>query len=119
MATKKRWKTTYLALTVQSKVVGVCTYGPSRSDKFVHYGEIYSLYVDTAYQHRRIGQRLLKAGVDALEKAGFSQIFLTVLTKNYSARNFYAANSFVSTGRPEKTKTKHGIIDDMPYVYTV
>lgn len=94
---QKRWHHMLLAFDA-GNIVGVCTFGPARSEAWSGHQEIYSLYVLPNYQHQQIGQRLIQAAIARLTQP--TPIMLAVLASNWPARKFYEAQHFVTVGRP-------------------
>ena len=70
-------------------LLGLVSYGPPRHEIFGTSGEIKHLYVDLAHRRWGHGETLLRAGLDALEKAGFPSVALAVVAGNVSALAFY------------------------------
>jgi ribosomal protein S18 acetylase RimI-like enzyme len=70
-------------------VVGFCSGGPERDEDWLYQGEIYALYIQPAFQGRRIGQALVLEGARRLRRAGFRNMLIWVLTENHAARGFY------------------------------
>ncbi|MFC6201420.1 GNAT family N-acetyltransferase [Lactiplantibacillus nangangensis] len=103
---KKRWQRTVLAFDGR-KVVGVCTFGPARPTKWQGCQEIYSLYVLLAYQHQRIGQRLIQAAIARLTEP--MPVMLAVLASNHAARRFYEVQGFVAVGEPYLVPLPQGV----------
>ncbi|MTV81502.1 GNAT family N-acetyltransferase [Secundilactobacillus folii] len=93
---ERQFRNTQLALTPGGKIVGVCSYGPARWDRYSGYGEIYSIYILPAYQHLGIGQQLMQTALEILTQR-YQQIYLEVLVTNRSAQNFYQQFGFQKT----------------------
>lgn len=62
-------------------------------------GEVYELYVDPAVQGLGGGARLLAAGSEALDDAGFARLELSVVATNAGAQAFYRRQGWTPTGR--------------------
>ncbi|MBD7912231.1 GNAT family N-acetyltransferase [Clostridium cibarium] len=60
--------------------------------------EIYELYVDTFFQGQGIGSILIKDCIEHARKQNIRKIFLWVLEKNYTAREFYKRHGFKPDG---------------------
>ena len=78
-------------------MIGFVGYGASREDADA--GEIFAIYVLSAYHGTGVGQMLLSAGLEQLKK--FKKISLWVIDENMRAIRFYRKNGFTETG--EKT----------------
>lgn len=89
---------TILAL-VEDRLAGFVRYGPAGQAELEPGGEIVSLYVDGAMAGRGLGRRLLYAGFDALEAAGFREAGLAVVAGNTRAIAFYERLGGVLSGR--------------------
>ncbi len=119
--TKKNWNpetrvdNTLVALTNDQQIVGVCTYGPARRQKYTGLGEIYSLYVLPQFQHQGIGQKLFQSALDILQK-DFDDLYLLVLKNNLIARAFYEMFGFEASGECIADQTEYGILHEMVYV---
>ncbi len=74
--------------TETHKVVGMCTYGPSRNDKYPESWEIMSLYLLKPYQKYGIWKRLFLAGVKELINLWYHDMIINVVKGNDTI-NFY------------------------------
>ena len=63
----------------------------------ISYGEIKALYVLSNLKYQGIGSKLLEHGIKIFKKKKCRCIFLWVLEKNITARNFYEKKFFVNT----------------------
>lgn len=107
-APQKRWQNTLIAENNSKKLIGVCSFGPARSDIFPNYGEIYSLYIDPEYQYIGAGSHLIKQALSTLQQSGYHSVFLWVLYNNMPAINFYRKMGFRIIGKPRIDKSKLG-----------
>ncbi|HUX51328.1 MAG TPA: GNAT family N-acetyltransferase [Spirochaetia bacterium] len=78
----------YLAQDERQEIVGFITGGKESSGSLAFDAEIYTLYILPDYQHRGIGNRLLRAAADALRSAGYGSLVIWVLKGN-PAVEFY------------------------------
>lgn len=108
---QKRWQNTLIAEN-DLKIIGVCSFGPSRSDMFSNYGEVYSIYIDPENQHIGAGSQLLKQALNDLRQHGYHSVFLWVLYNNMPAICFYEKMRFKTIGNPRIDKSKLGEIKE-------
>ncbi|MBP5293180.1 MAG: GNAT family N-acetyltransferase [Clostridia bacterium] len=92
-----QWPDGILIAKDGDKVIGFVGYGASREDADA--GEIFAIYVLSAYHGTGVGQMLLSAGLEQLNQ--FKKISLWVIDENMRAIRFYRKNGFTETG--EKT----------------
>lgn len=104
-----------LVAIVDQKVVGVCTYGPARRNRYQNYGEIYSIYVLPNFQHKGIGKKLFQKALDILEK-NFDALYLIVLRDNLPSRAFYEMFGFEPTDDLIADQTEFGILHEIVYI---
>lgn len=71
--------------------------GPERKDANTDYGEIYAVYVASAYQRQGIGGRLIAACARDLQESGKTGLILWVLAQN-PYRSFYEKLEGVVSG---------------------
>ena len=74
--------------TETHKVVGMCTYGPSRNEQYPESWEIMSLYLLKPYQKYGIWKRLFMAWVKELINLWYQDMIINVLKGNDTI-NFY------------------------------
>ena len=79
----------FVAETTGAGVFGFASAGPQRSEELAYAGEIYTLYLMTAWQRRGIGTTLLGLIARALDRRGLRSASLWVLKDNSRARLFY------------------------------
>ncbi len=65
---------------------------------FNHEWELRELYVDTFFQGQGVGKDLLNHFIDHAKNQGVTSVFLWVLEKNQSAREFYEKQGFYFEG---------------------
>jgi ribosomal protein S18 acetylase RimI-like enzyme len=79
-------------------VLGVCSFGPRRSPESSATGEVYALHVEPGLRRHGIGKLLLDDSLTRLANRGFTSAVLWVLRDNASARGFYEAQGWSTTG---------------------
>lgn len=107
------WQHLFVAVNEQDQFVGVCSYGPSRRQRFAGYGEINSIYLLPTQQRQGIGQRLMHAALGTLRANGFDRIVLWVLTDNQAAQHFYWHVGF----RPTTVTMNQGPLNETAFVW--
>ena len=80
----------YVAEDAEAGVVGFCTGGPTRGDKFAFDAEVYTLYLLDRFQGRGIGKSLFLELALQLKNTGSETLLVWVLDQNPS-RFFYSA----------------------------
>lgn len=88
-------------------VLGVCSFGPMRGPGSSATGEIYALHIEPALRRNGIGKLLLDDSLTRLANRGFTRAVLWVLRDNASARRFYEAQGWSTTGE-EMVEDQHG-----------
>lgn len=98
---KGRWVTNLddparktLVCIEDGRCIGTSSFGKSRFERFRNWGEIISIYLLPDYMGKGYGKMLLQAVVSELEKLGYKDIFLWVLSENLWARHFYERFGF-------------------------
>lgn len=78
------------------RVVGFCTYGPSRDADALpgSAGELIAIYVHPRHLRRGIGETLLTRVIEDMQARAWSDLTLWVLRENYPARAFYEKTGF-------------------------
>lgn len=101
--TGKTGKTGAAAGTIVAEVdgalAGVLRYGPASQPALGAGGEIKHLYVAGVHAGRGIGRALMRAGFEAMRKAGVEEVRLAVVEGNEPALGFYKALGGAVTGR--------------------
>ncbi|MFD3449314.1 GNAT family N-acetyltransferase [Microbacteriaceae bacterium 4G12] len=82
----------YVAENNQDEIVGFAVGGKNRSKQYEFEGELYAIYILTAYQKQGIGKRLFATIAEELFHAGFQSMLIWVLQDNPS-RSFYECYS--------------------------
>ncbi len=88
-------------------ILGVCSFGPMRRPDSSVTGEVYALHVEPALRRHGIGKLLLDDSLTRLASRGFTSAVLWVLRDNASARRFYEAQGWSTTGE-EMVEDQHG-----------
>jgi len=81
---------TYVAENTAGKIVGFVDGGLLRGNSATYKGEIYALYILTAYQRQGFGKRLVQAIATRLSELGLNSILVWALAQN-PAIYFYQA----------------------------
>ncbi len=104
---ERRWQNTLLAVNAENEVVGICSFGPSRNERYSKNGEIYSVYVHPSNQGMGIGKKLMAAAMARLNGT-YSRVFLMVLATNDPAIAFYHHLGFQETDGEYVDETGYG-----------
>lgn len=81
----------YVAENDEGLIIGVAMGGPASSDHLLYTGEIYFLYLLSAYHCQGIGRLLVIRVVECLVEQGMHSLLIRVLKANAPARRFYEA----------------------------
>lgn len=84
-----------LVYAVKGELVGLVSFGPSRTGEGC---EIYSIYVRPDHWKSGIGSKLFAAACDKLAAAGYKKLILWTLAENIRARMFYERMGMHQTG---------------------
>lgn len=87
----------YIVYEENDKILGFVKYGINKKGFTDKYGEIYAIYVDSNYQGRSVGSKLLKETLKRLEK-DFDYVLVSTLIQN-SANEFYIKEGFTLIGK--------------------
>lgn len=80
---------------LQDELVGTVTFIKETHPKTMHKGNIYAMYVSSAYREQKIGKSLIEQLIHiASEIEGLEQIGLTVISKNIAAKKLYLSLGF-------------------------
>lgn len=109
-----RWQTTWLAVTANGEIVGVCSYGAARNSDYTGWGEVYSIYLLPQYQRQRIGERLMKAAMRDLTTQ-YEHYYLAVLETNVDAQCFYEKLGLKRSERRYQQAIPGGVLSTMTY----
>lgn len=89
----------FLLLTVGDEPAGFCSYCRSRDvDADSTTGEVQSIYLLKAYQHRGYGRALMERALTELQQMGMQRVTLWVLSTNRQAIAFYERCGFTTDG---------------------
>jgi ribosomal protein S18 acetylase RimI-like enzyme len=97
-------------------IIGHVSFGPGRDADHARDSawEIYSIYVDPAYQGNQYGSQLLRAALKTTPST-VSRVTLWVLTDNIAARKFYVAQGFEADGQHQNAEVGEQVLDEMRY----
>lgn len=87
----------YIVYEENNKVLGFIRYGINKKGFTNKYGEIYAIYVDSNFQGKGVGSKLLKEALKRLEK-DFNYVLVSTLIQN-SANEFYIKKGFNLIGK--------------------
>lgn len=79
-------------------ILGFATISPARDADSAGQGELRALYVDPDCWSRGIGRALASAARGELQRLGFTQAVLWVVTGNARAQQFYRADGWTADG---------------------
>ncbi|MBR1585193.1 MAG: GNAT family N-acetyltransferase [Clostridia bacterium] len=94
-----QWPDNILVAKDGSNVVGFAGYGKYRNDELPNTGEVFSLYVLSAYYGQGVGCRLMQEALKQL--IAYPQVAVWVLKENQRAIRFYEKCGFRFDGREE------------------
>lgn len=97
-------------------IIGHVSFGPGRDadhDRDSAW-EIYSIYVDPAFQGKQHGSQLLRAALKQIPP-NVPRVTLWVLTNNIAARQFYVAQGFEADGQHQDAVVGDQVLDEMRY----
>jgi ribosomal protein S18 acetylase RimI-like enzyme len=105
----------HVAESASGEIVGFVAAGPERSSEHPPFtAEIYAVYVDESWQGRRLGRKLIEAGVRSLLEQGHQAMIIWALTEN-PACGFYRrlggvpiATQMITIGRKSLEETAFG-----------
>ena len=98
-----QWRDGLLIAKDGDQVVGFVGYG-HREEEPPEVGEVFAIYILSAYYGKGVGLRLMNAALDCLH--GYEEICLWTLSQNKRAIRFYQKCGFVPDGR---TKTNRNL----------
>ena len=94
-----QWPDNILIAIDGEKVIGFVGYGAYRNDELPNAGEVFSIYVLSAYYGQGVGCRLMQEALNQL--AAYPRIAIWVLKDNQRAIRFYQKCGFCFDGREE------------------
>ncbi|MCM1055929.1 MAG: GNAT family N-acetyltransferase [Bacteroides sp.] len=97
-----KWTDNLLVAKDGERVVGFAGYGPYRDETLPSHGEVFSLYVLSEYQGKKIGYELMNAALDKLSDC--ERIAVWVLKGNDRAVRFYERYGFRMDGAESEIK---------------
>ena len=102
---------TILVAESGTEIVGMIDAGPGRQNEDL--GEIRALYVAPTHQQLGVGRQLMQAALQSL--AEYQQVYLWVLSDNYSARQFYEKVGFIATRETKALSFKDAAVPEIKY----
>ncbi|MDR2213031.1 MAG: GNAT family N-acetyltransferase [Pseudomonadales bacterium] len=101
----------FVAIT-QGTVVGWCDISiPRKRDGFCHCG-VLGMGLLPEFRRRGLGERLLRATIDAAHANGLSRIELEVYASNHAAIRLYERLGFAHEGRRRQARILDGQVED-------
>lgn len=79
---------TFLAFE-HANLAGFTTVGPSREDQYPNHFELWLIYLDPVYMGKGVGKILFNRAVQYGLAQGLTKMFVNVLEKNKTGRQFY------------------------------
>jgi len=90
------------AFTENHKLIGICGFISDMRLKALHRGEIVQLFVDSTYNGKGIGKKILQLCIaEAFNNGQTEQIVLSVVSANENAIRLYTQLGFAEYGRLE------------------
>jgi RimJ/RimL family protein N-acetyltransferase len=99
----------------EGRLVGWCDIRRETIPVYAHAGHL-GMGLLPEYRGRGIGERLLRASIDAARAAGFERIELTVYARNARAAALYRKAGFVHEGTRVRGKKLDGEYDDVLFM---
>ena len=90
------WRDDLIVAMDKNTVIGFVGYG-NRGEESLNAGEIFALYILSAYYGTGVGMKLMQAGLKEL--SAYPEVYLWVLKGNKRAIRFYEKCGFVLTGK--------------------
>ena len=94
------------------RIVGWCDIQRETTPVYAHTGHL-GMGLLPEYRGRRLGERLIRASIDAARAAGFERIELAVYARNARAAALYRKVGFVHEGTRVRGKKLDGEYDDV------
>lgn len=101
------------------KPIGTLCYCHSRYEDMANYGEIVSIYFLPEYTGKGFGGLLMDAGIKALAKAGYKDVYLWALEKNVIAKDFYEKYGFYKSGEVLYINIGGKDLKEIQYIYNI
>ncbi|HVU12456.1 MAG TPA: GNAT family N-acetyltransferase [Phototrophicaceae bacterium] len=115
-----RPKARTLAAVEGDQIVGFCGIGASReADAGESSGELYAIYVDSAFMRQGIGAALMNEALRLLREDGFMHATLWVLTSNTQARGFYEHFGWAADGASKTEARDDFELHELRYAITL
>lgn len=106
---------TVLVADVDGTVVGFAALGPSQDDDAHGAGELYAIYLLPGRCGQGLGRDLMRASLQTVHRAGFTEATLWALDTNERARSFYAAGGWTLDGLTRQDNSHGFPINEVRY----
>lgn len=80
--------TKYYVVEEENCIIGFCSFGESRDEKYKEYGEIYALYLLEGFQGEGLGRKFFDLAISYFKEKGFDKFIVKCLIGNPS-EEFY------------------------------
>lgn len=80
--------TSYYVVEEENCIVGFCSFGEGREEKYSEYGEIYALYLLEGFQGGGLGRKFFNLAISYFKEKGFKKFIVKCLIANPS-EEFY------------------------------
>lgn len=104
-----------LIAEVNDKAVGTITFGKGRDADDDNSGEVYSLYVLPEVWRTGQGRALFLNAVEALNAAGYREVYLWTLQDNVRARLFFEGVGMTATGKRRELEIAGVYLPELQY----
>ena len=101
-----------LVADAAGEIVGWCDVRRDAIDSYAHVGML-GMGVLAPWRGRGLGERLIRAALDAARSAGFDKVELSVYATNARARALYEKVGFVLEGTRVRGRKVDGVYDDV------
>lgn len=98
----------------EDNLIGMVALVRETKNKISHRSSVFGMYVTPAYRGRSIGKKLMQTAVEhARSLDGVSQVCMSVVTTNTTAKSMYYAQGFVPIGTHKKAiQFGEGFLDE-------
>ena len=97
------------------EIVGFANVGPCRDEELPTAGEVRAIYLLPQFWGHGRGRELMKAGLDALNAAGFAEAVLWVVDGNARARRFYEIGGWAADGAVKQDEGFGFVVQEVRY----
>ena len=101
-----------LVADAAGEIVGWCDVRRDTVDSYAHVG-VLGMGLLPQWRGRGLGERLIRAALDAATAAGFEKVELSVYATNPRARRLYEKVGFVLEGTRVRGRKVDGVFDDV------